>query len=182
MKMRWLHSAMVVLLLAPLGLGQRGPVSAVTTPAGDELSASYTLVFKDTKVTLGNGADFTATHYLSRHWGATLEGDFQRVSAYRANEYGVRGGVSYRLRSQGTFQPFVRGLLGWARLGADAGAHDVSRSDHGPSWSYQVSVGTDVHAWGPLFLRVGANVTDDPSVSWKYGGLLAGVAYHFKQQ
>jgi len=86
MRIRFLQMCAIVVLLSVCVLAQRGPTSPLATPSGNEVSASFVLVAKDTSMNLGNGSYFTATHYFTQHIGLTGNGEFLHVNAYNLDE------------------------------------------------------------------------------------------------
>lgn len=170
MRKRVLYTFTTLLLLAGLSFGQGAPVPVLnTTTLGNSVSLNYMMVVKDQNLYLGNGADFSATHYFTHHLGLIADGEAMYVGIVKRHEYAARIGPVLHFNGDGNVQIFVRGLVGYS----------VLSGPHASGTSVMAGGGFDVRLKGPFFMRVTSDIVDDLGPRFRFGRVTGGIAYHF---
>ena len=179
MRIRFLQMCAIVVLLSVCVLAQRGPTSPLATPSGNEVSASFVLVAKDTSMNLGNGSYFTATHYFTQHIGLTGNGEFLHVNAYNLDEKLLMLGATYNLFPGAKYQPWAHFLAGgnWITccVGKRARSWDHART-------FEPGAGVDIRLHGPLYAKIGIDYVDSYNAHWQHVQGVMGFSYHFGEQ
>jgi hypothetical protein len=170
-----------LLACSAIAWAQRGPTTAIGGSNGGDVTASYVVLVKDTSFDIGyEGADFSSTKYLTRHWGFRAEADIEKMDTFAYREYGVRGGPVYRFKLSPNAQPYVQFLVGYARAKADNHIFNGPRVYH-DGLSMLGGGGLDYRLRNGWFVRTGADIVDNTSGHFgsKYGRVTFGIAYHF---
>lgn len=176
MRIRVLHIVTAMFLLAGFCMGQRAPVPALSSPLGDDVSASYMLVVKDRSLDSGNGADFTSTHYFTYHLGISAQVEAMRTDRFKVREAAVRMGATYRFNVGANFQPFVRAFAGYSGVSATYfGPTNPTKS----GGSLLAGAGTDIRVRGPLFARFTLDAVDNWDAKTRFARGAVGFGYHF---
>jgi hypothetical protein len=176
MRTRVLCVVTAMFLLACCGFGQRAPVPALSSPLGDDLSVSYMLVAKDSSLNVGNGADFTSTHYFTEHLGISAQTEAMRMDRFQVREVAARMGATYRFNVGANYQPFVRVFAGYSGVSA---TYFGPTRPHKYGGSLLAGAGTDVRVRGPLFARLTLDAVDNWDAKTRFARGAVGFAYHF---
>lgn len=170
-----------LVLCSALAWAQRGPSTALAGSPGGDITASYVVMVKSSNFDIGwQGADFSMTKYITRHWGVRAEGDVQRMDTFDYREYGFRGGPVYSFRPKMHIQPFMHYLVGYART---KGTIFPGPYKYYSGVSMLGGGGLDYRLTNGWFVRGGADIVannnDKNGFGNKYARFTIGISYHF---
>jgi hypothetical protein len=178
----YLLVAIATLLLTASSLAQPSgaPPASMSRPQVDdeEFAVSY-LTFLRHDWNTGQGVEWTASHYFTKHLAFSADGEALNSTYSQFREYGLRGGPTLALFRVSRLQPFVRALAGFSHFRAD---YTGATQPYVNGFSYELGSGCDVRITGPVAARVAAGFEHDPNVPGSTTRLLrlaVGLNYHF---
>jgi opacity protein-like surface antigen len=186
-----LFVALVLCTLAPAA--EHSENATQTTPAlsnvPEEVGISVTpLASFHTNADIGYGMNATLSHYFTRRFGISADGEYLKSNMYDLHEYAFRAGPTIRFAKIGRIQPFARGLAGYARVKATYTPDQLpfkgpaGSYPYDDSFSFLIGAGVDVALAGPFSARVAGDFLDDLGTHNDKTRLLrlgAGIVYHF---
>lgn len=177
MKIQYLCALVLFCMLSAACLAQRpSPVVADSISASD-VSVNFLLPVKDLGLShYGQGAELSASHYLTNHLGVQIEGDYLRTNYLALRNGGVRVGGILRIHRAAGLQPYVHALVGYSWM-QDTSLRPAT-SYHG-SPSLLGGVGVDFRIVGSWYGRAGADAQYDWSNRTRVGRGVGGISYHF---
>ncbi|HUO61438.1 MAG TPA: outer membrane beta-barrel protein [Candidatus Acidoferrales bacterium] len=167
-----------VLVCSAIAWAQSGPVTAMGGTNGSDVTGSAVVMVKNSNFDVGYGADFSATKYLTRHWGFRAEADWTAMNDYSYREYGARGGAVYKFKLSPNTQPYFEYLVGYAKTRVTFFKGPLVYHD---GLSMLGGGGLDYRVRNGLFVRAGVDMVADNSDKGfgnKYGRVTLGIAYH----
>lgn len=163
----------LVFVLSTLASAQQRPAKEAlpapalsNVPEEDEIAISP-IVNLHSDGNAGYGTNATLSHYFTRRFGITADGEYLTSNLYDLHEYAFRVGPTVRFHEKGRVQPFARGLLGYARVKATYTADQksiggpISSYPYDDSASFLLGAGADIALMGPLSARVAGDFIDD---------------------
>ena len=160
--------AFVLCALAPAEESlDKGPAPALGNVADSVGIAVSPLASIHSEGSAGYGASAALSHYFTRRFGITADGEYLKADMYDLHEYGFRAGPTIRFYEKGRFQLFARGLAGYALVKATYTADQkpfrgpAGSYPYDSSFSFLVGGGTDLALKGPFSARLTGDFVDD---------------------
>ncbi len=159
--------------------GGSAPVPVLVGSASDELSADFMGTAKGPRPwSFGEGGQIGFAHFLNKYLGVKLQSAYEKMSYCNQTEAGVRVGPILRFATFHRVQPYLEGLVGYARVQA---TYLRPASEYHGSGSVLGGGGFDFRlpGSGRWYARAGVEVQDDWSAHTSVGHGFVGISYRF---
>ncbi len=158
------------------------PKPSLVGVAPNEVSVDFLVPVKGADFAqAGYGGQVAAIHYFGEHLGVELQGDYERTNFADFRDAGARVGPIVHFAAKQAVQPYLEGLLGYARV--KSSYLEPVTSFHG-GVSGLMGGGLDYHISRGLYAKSGLDIegTYTPVAHTAVVRVLLGLAYRFGAQ
>ncbi|MDR3763606.1 MAG: outer membrane beta-barrel protein [Acidobacteriota bacterium] len=171
----------ILICTAASGWAQRAPGVPYLTRNGSDLTGSFQVFVKDTHLDVGYGVAASGTEYVTQHLGVRGEFEYSSMNPYDYKEFGLRGGLAYKIHPREKYQPYIELLAGYGATKANGLVVNTGQQIN--AFSLLGGGGVDYQLSNRWYARVGAdvvsNIASKNGNGNKFARSIVGISYHF---